>query len=121
MSENELTYFERENLSWDLEVKSRARVVELYEALGLLTKHGGDRKSKSTEPRVHLIAKSRVAGKMGITHQALNRDIQLAHELEKNPSLARLPSKKKTLRFIRQSNTKERLLAEMEDATVPSS
>lgn len=102
---------QRENLRWDLEVKSRARVVELYEALGILAKHGGDRKSMLSETT--LKTRSDVAKQLGLTGKhgriQLHKDIQLAHAIEEMPELADQPTKKAALNKLRSTKTIEAL------------
>lgn len=74
-------------------------MVELYEALGLLYGHGGDRKSEAYQNQsdseslrsIEDIAEK----KFHIRREVLQRDIQLADALEERPELAKETSKKK--------------------------
>lgn len=91
---------QREDLPWDLEVKSRARVVELYESLGILKKVGDN---QWVSPEVTTISKGDIAkDKFHISRKQLHQDLSLAKALDEYPELKKEKSKKDAVLELRK-------------------
>ncbi len=88
---------ERESLPWSLEVRSRARVVEIHKALGKLYPRGRPRKADT----VSALSQKQIGKRFGITARSLRRDIQLARALDEDPQLEKLRSKKEALMVLK--------------------
>lgn len=94
----------REDLPWDLQVKSIRRVVELYEARGLLPKHGGDRARDNS----WLLTQTKLASELlGISLSTMKDALQLADAIEADPELKKEKSKTKALKKHRKKKKKK--------------